>query len=74
MAPQQIGHHRRAAPVGHTAELDARLLLHQLERDMRHRSDARVPDVELAGVGLGMVEQGLEAFDRRIHAGDHGDR
>ena len=69
-----VKNHRRAALVGHAGQLDAGLVLHHLESEMRHRTEARVSNGELAGVGLGIIDQGLEARHRRIHTGHDADR
>ena len=70
MTAEQIGHHRRAALIGHAGQLDAGLLLHQLESDMAMEPMPGLSDGELAGLGLCDIDHGLEARHRRIHARD----
>ena len=72
MAAEQIGHHRRAALVGHTVQHNAGFVLQELIRDMTHRADTDLSDGELTRLGLGRIDHRLQTCERPIHASDKG--
>jgi hypothetical protein len=63
----------RVHPLDHFM-LAAPILLQQLKGDVRHRADTRVADAELARVGLGIVDHGLEVADGRVETRNDGCR
>jgi hypothetical protein len=61
----QYGRDRfRAAPVRHADDIDAGARLEELGGEMRQATDSGMGIVELAGVGLGLIDELLERLGR----------
>ena len=69
---QHRGHRFAAAAVGHADDVDAGARLEQFGGEMRQAARAGVGVVELARIGLGVVEEFLQRLgrERRLHHQD----
>ena len=65
LSAQRVGDHRAAALVGHMDHVDARLRLEQLGAQMRQAAAAGRAVRQLARIGLGVLHQLGDGFDRQ---------
>jgi hypothetical protein len=57
LAAEQVGQRRRLAAIRHVRHADARHHIEQLAADMAGRADAAGAHMDLAGIGLGIVDE-----------------
>jgi hypothetical protein len=72
--PAHVDHGGTAAAIGHVEHLDAGDVLEQLARQMRRAAVARRGKRQLAGIGLGMVDDLLHRFHRMFGVDRHDQR